>query len=374
MGFWHTGYMEFHEPVGLDDCRFERSPPEFSCAHCNEIYSSIDKLRQHRFESHPLCRPILFLWGRELGAHPVRITRRPTENDVNADDCDQAFLNGQEISIRSIPRELARISSGIYRLVLRRSDVYAEFTLDFRIASEEDLQGIERQFKRMASEKHLDVHAVERFISATSDFEGAIGYCDGICSYLHGVLAREGSPDSSLAHDAYVRKFNKAAEELIAYERPLARTICSLIEFHFNHFDDAARLTDKTRVSRAAAKYARWMRGGMLELKKRPVSNVVHGDIEALVTERKTEQIVMWALRPLDNFFAQVDEIETFLKQDLGKYDGVKVHMLLGETYVKSGDTENVLRHAKALRNLPALEIWAESMILKHSRRQDELF
>ena len=23
MGFWHTGYMEFHEPVGLDGFQFE---------------------------------------------------------------------------------------------------------------------------------------------------------------------------------------------------------------------------------------------------------------------------------------------------------------------------------------------------------------
>lgn len=120
MGFWHTGYMEFHEPVGLEGYLFKPSPREFSCKHCDEVYHSIEELRQHRFESHPLRRPVLFLHGRELGAHPVRITRFLTERDVHTDNCEQAFLNNVEIPVCSVPYKLSGISSGVCKLELRK--------------------------------------------------------------------------------------------------------------------------------------------------------------------------------------------------------------------------------------------------------------
>ena len=62
----------------------------------------------------------------------------------------------------------------------------------------------------------------------------------GICDYLYGVLAKERSHDASLSHEKYANKFNEAVEQLAAYDRPLARIIRSLVEFHFNHFEEAA--------------------------------------------------------------------------------------------------------------------------------------
>ena len=177
MGFWHTGYMEFHEPVGLGGCRSKPSPPSFPCAHCGQIYRSVDELRQHRFENHPLCRPTLFLRGQELGTHPVHVTCNLTKDDVTAEGCDRAFLNGHEISVRALPRKLTEISSDVCRLVLSKSEVSAEFTLDFRIASEEDLIGVETQFERTAIGRRLDIRAVDEFIAATSGFESALGVC-----------------------------------------------------------------------------------------------------------------------------------------------------------------------------------------------------
>ena len=81
MGFWHTGYFEFHELVGLDGT-FKPLPPSFPCVHCGQTYASLHELRNHRFEAHPLHRPVMFLQGRELGTHPVRIARRISPADV----------------------------------------------------------------------------------------------------------------------------------------------------------------------------------------------------------------------------------------------------------------------------------------------------
>ena len=210
-------------------------------------------------ESHPLRRPILFLQGKEFGGQTVRITQAIKANEVIAEGCDRAILNGDEVSVSALPDTLATISSDVCRLVLGRTEVYSEFTLNFRIASDEDLRGIEEQFERTARESHLDTRAIEEFISATSRFGSAIGYCDGICAYLYGVLAKERAPDSSLTYEAYIGKYSKAAEELAAYDRPLAQTIGSLIEFRFNHFEEAAQLAGEARVGHAAARYGKFL-------------------------------------------------------------------------------------------------------------------
>lgn len=372
MGFWHTGYMEFHEPVGLGDSLFKPSPPSFRCKLCDDIYHSINELRQHRFEKHPLQRPILFVYGRELGTHPIRITQHLTEHDVYTDNCDQAFLNGHEISVCTVPLQLSQISSGVYKLVLRKTSVEVEFILDFRIASEDDLKGVETQFETMARGCRLEISVIDEFICATKPFGTAIGYCDGICEYLYGVLAKERAPDATLPYESYVGKFNKAAEALSVYKRPLAQTMCALIAFHYNHFEEAAYLASKARVGCAAKKYATWMQGRMTGIEHKVVSNVVTSHIEALVTDWKTEQIIRWSNRPLDDLTKHVAEMESFLKREIDQKDGVKVHILLGEIYAKSGDFKNALKHAKILRSLPPLEKWTESMIRTYSEEHHE--
>lgn len=371
MGFWHTGYMEFHEPVGVGSFCFEPSPPRFPCKYCDEIYVSIDDLRKHRFERHPLRRPLLFLQGRELGSDPVRITQPLTAAEVTADGCDRAVLNGDAISVRALPRTLLKFSSEVCRLVLSRGEISSEFTLDFRIASERDLRGIEEQFDRTARGRRLDMRATEEFIYATSRFGAAIGYCDGICAYLYGILAKESAPDSSLPYEAYVGKFNKAAEELAAYDRPLARTIGSLIQFHFNHFAEASRLAPQTRVGQVAGRYSAWLRNSAPKIDQTGLREALK-TLETLVTDWKTEQIIRWAVQPLDELSRQVADLESFLNGDITEFDKLKLHVLLAETYASSGDIGSALQHAKTLRNLSAFEKWAESMLRTHSKDDDE--
>lgn len=372
MGFWQTGYLEFHEDSGLGDFSFEPSTPQFTCPHCKEIYTSPDELHKHRIESHPEHRPTLSLRGQEVGTHPIRITQPLTTNDVRADGCDRALLNGCDIPVSTLPHRLTQISSDICRLVLSKENIAEKFTLDFRIASEDDIKGIEERFKKTAQGKRLDGRAVEEFISATSEFGSALGYCNGICEYLYGVLAKEKTPDSSLPYEAYIGKFNKAVEDLTAYEQPLARTICSIIKFHFNHFGEAARLASETRVGQAGARYAAWLQGRNTEIEPGHALNNVISNLDALVTDRETEQIVRWAVLPFDDLSRHVVDMESFLNRDIGEYDKVKLHILLGETYVAVGDVEKALQHAKTLRNRPPFDRWAESKIRMYSEGHNE--
>ena len=71
MGFWHTGYAEFHEPSGLEEYVYSPPPPvRYVCEHCSESFAELEGLRRHRFEQHPVRQPALWLRGRAAGALP----------------------------------------------------------------------------------------------------------------------------------------------------------------------------------------------------------------------------------------------------------------------------------------------------------------
>ena len=363
MGFWHTGYIEFHEPSGLGEFSYRSSSPEFPCAHCGETYGSLDALRKHRFETHPLRRPTMFLKGCELGSQPVHVTSKLSSDDIALDDCDRATINGRQISVSDLPRDLAEMKDGVCRALLSKAGVDAEFVFDFRVASEEDLAGVERELRRTAERRRLDRRAIDEFISATAGFNTAIGYVDGICAYLYGVLAKERAADSSLPYELYSSKFSKAVDELEPYDRPYARTIASLVEFHFNHFVGAARLVPFTRVGRVAATFAGWIGAdGETDLELPPVAETLN-NTDTMFTDWVTEEIFRWAIRPQRDLVGSVVDIEAALHRDIADYDRAKLRVLLTEIYAHSGAIDRAQQYARALRNLRPFEEWAESVI-----------
>jgi len=361
MGFWHTGYLEHHEITGLGDYSPKFSPPTFICRDCGKICLSVDELRKHRFESHPSHRPTFFIRGKEVGADSIRITRPLAEEDINI-DCDRAFVNDKEISINAVCQKIVQTSMDVCRMKLFKGEVSEEFELNFCIASEQDMRGIEMQFKEMIDGRHLNCRSIESFIEATREFSSAVGYCDGICSYLYGVMAKERCSDSSLSHEKYVDKYNEAAKKLTDYERPLAMAIRGIIGFHFNHFRESYILTGKGNIGRAALVYANWM--------KISVPNVDNGydahydEVENAIMDFHTQQIICWILHPSDKIQECVTEIEAFLKHDIEQYDNVKARILLSEIYSSVGDSENCHQHARFLRNIPnPVGEWADAMI-----------
>src|SRR5262245_24018299 len=130
MGFWHTGYIEFHEPVGLGEWR--PTPPVFRCVHCASVFATREALREHRFQAHPLRRPLLFLKGNEVGTQPVRITKRLDQGDIRVELCDRAAINGAPLAPTKVAPTLARVTSDVIRVTLERHGVTAVFELDFR--------------------------------------------------------------------------------------------------------------------------------------------------------------------------------------------------------------------------------------------------
>ncbi len=364
MGVWHTGDNEYlrtniHQVSNIPLIK------EYLCKHCKRVFPSEEELFEHRFESHPTHRPMLFLNGQELGTTRVIVTRSISATDVTLKMCDHAIVNNERMDVKTVPSRLAQVNSDVCRLVLLNNNVQAEFTLDFQIAKFEDLIGIEKQFVRTASGPGLDTRAVEEFISATAVYRSDIGYCDGICAYLYGVLAKERAPDSTLPYDEYTERYNKSAEKLSGYERPLASTICSLIEFHFNHFRNAVHLAKGVRVGQAAARFASLLDGSGTSTdiwKNTPATSNI---LDASVTDWETEQIIRWTIYRIEELPKHISEIRNLLDRVETRYDRVKLHILLAELNDIAGDYDEALHHAKELRNLPGLGGWAASKILK---------
>ena len=90
MGFWQTGYGEFHEEVGLERYEFGTSTPEYPCGACGEIFATADELVAHRLEHHPLHLPGLIVRGAEAGSRPVVITSKLEATDVIVERCERA--------------------------------------------------------------------------------------------------------------------------------------------------------------------------------------------------------------------------------------------------------------------------------------------
>ena len=360
MGFWQTGYMEFHEPVGLDGFEYAPIPPTYPCRHCDRVYATADELRQHRYEAHPLRRPPLYIRSIEVGSEPRRITRPLRAEDVRADGFDVAVVNGRGMPAESLATFLAQVSIDVCRVTLRNADISADFTLDFCIAEEDHLLGVEAEFRSLVGRGRLDTRALEDFISHCRPFTTATRYYDGICSYLYGVLAKEESPDSSLPPGSYTRKFNSAAHELSAYDRPIARQVCALIDFHFNHFSEAMRHAPQSRVARASARFAAPIpRSRLCQL---PASSPVIY-LEQLFTDWTTEQVIRWAIRDAASLVPEIDDMQSCLSRSMQEYDKVKLSFLLAEAHGAAGHVDQASRLARSLRNISEFAPWAESVI-----------
>ena len=369
MGFWHTSYIEFHEEVGLKGYEFETIKREYPCRVCGEIFASADELQTHRFESHSLHPPALIVRGAEAGSRPVVITSRLEATDVVVKRCDRVLINGEETPVKRLGEVLAARSWETCRLILSAGEATSAFTVEFRIASEHDLKHVEDEFARIARRKRLDMRTVDNLIAATRQYSTAEGYSDAICTYLHGVLAKERSAGCPLPYERYGTKYSESVEELNWYDRPLARAIVSVIEFHHNHFSEAALKGRNSRIGFAARKYERWLHARASEATSAPPAQAIGNGLDSWVTDQETEKIVHWAMQPTETLSREADEMEAFLRRDVAEFDRVKVRILLAEMYSALGEASRASEHAKSVGSLRGFEQWARGKILPSSGR-----
>ena len=361
MGFWHTGYMEFHEEVGIRGYEFRPNTREYPCTGCARVFATAEELQKHRLEQHPLHRPALIVRGEEMGSRRMIITSKIEPTDIVLERCERVLVDEKEIPVEKLGEDLAARSWGTCRLVLCGAEAPAEFKVEFRIASEEDLTGVEGEFARVARTKLLDGRTVEDLITATRQFTTAKDYSDAICTYLQGVLVKERT--CSLPYARYNAKYTESVENLNWYDRPLARAIVSVIEFHHNHFDEAALKGQSSRTGEAARKFQRWLHARGEDVTNSEQGSSFGSGLDCWVSDRETEEIVHWTLQPKEGLVHEAERMEAFLGRDVAELDRVKVRILLAEMYWELGERSRASEHAKSVGSR-TFEEWARTRIL----------
>jgi len=365
MGFWHTGYAEFHEVTGLGTGgQVELPQVVFACNQCSQHFMHVEELRRHRFEQHPVRQPALLVKGTAVGSLRFNVFHPLSPADVAAEDSARCMVNGVPVVPGDLGLCLSRMTSECVEIVLENDGAVTRCKLDFRIAVEAHLDGVEAAFMRMAGYRALDMDAVARFIRECEAYPTAMPYCDGICHYLYGVMAKEGSLDSDLLASQYAERFLMASEELAGFDRSLALGIRSLVAFHFNRFADAAILSADRRLRHAASAFSGLLSGGSLDgdaASWDPARDVVG----SLLTDQDTGQILAYATGGVDLLARQSTALVARLRRSSG-YDRLKYLLLASEALAAQDDAVARATARRLVREVATHDDagpWAQGML-----------
>lgn len=365
MGFWHTGYQEFHEPTGFGEWTGPDLTMRFDCERCSASFDSLEALRKHRFEDHPLRQPRAFFRGLELGAQTVRIRSAFSPDDFEFALANEVRVNGRTIPISRVAPHLASLRDEFVNLDLIGTGVTVSHKVDIRIACEEDLKGVEAALLRLAGLRHLTVESIQILIRDCKAFESAKDYVQGLTRYLYGVLAKERAPSSSLQFDDYPSYFNEAEQTLAGFDRPVACLIRALVAFHFNRFADARCLAPTRRLKAAADAFESLLRashggGGAFGA---PFSSKTDSAIDALLTDEQSESILGWLSAGLDGMAEASRNLEAALVHPWAEYDKLKLKLMLAESCLVIDKDLRARQIARELIGLPETETWAKGLL-----------
>lgn len=371
MGFWQTGYYEFHEPIGLGVILPPLIPIKYICKICQDEFDSLDKLRAHRFNRHPFRRPALIIRGREVGSTPLRITEALEAADIeSSSELETLRLNGVNVPTIVEAREiLSEKRNEVVIIELSSQGIPANYKLVFDIASGSDLAGVDACFVEMVRGRQLDRKSIAAFIDKSARNTTAHTYCDGICEYLYGILAKEGTDDFLLPYEIYREKFSRAADILKDYNQPLGRMIGAIVAFHFNQFREAHQLGGLSRIGSVCQIFQEWIEGKSI---KQPseIPNAAILSFDDMLTDWDTEQVIRVCANELEAVGHHLREVKSILDKDISEVDRAKLWILASEICWVQNDYNSSAEYARNLLNNPSFGDWAERSIERAQRKK----
>jgi hypothetical protein len=195
-------------------------------------------------------------------------------------------------------------------------------------------------------------------------------YCDGVCHYLYGVMAKERSPDTGLKQSQYVERYLRSSDELAGFDRPLARSVRALIAFHFNQFDESELLAPNGALRHAAGAFAGLLQGMPWHFDA-AFSAAPGSAVEDLLTDQDTLQILADASHGVVELKARGEELLAHQRRiSAGGYDQLKRTLLASEAMAARGDTASRAEARKLARGLASqndTRSWADAMLKRLS-------
>lgn len=359
MGFWHTGKQEFDEPTGLD-FNFQIAKDEFICEICGKKFKTEKACSDHKFVSHPINKPRLFLFEKEVYNNFI-ITENVNSESINIINANKIFIDGRLADKNSL-LEIFKHNS-VHNIVLTGNEeaIQTKYTIQTQIASDEDILGIEDAFKNTISSRVLNEAAIMNFINIASKFPTAKNYYDGLSEYLIGVLIKDYVHTQGFKFEKYISKFERAAIELSSYNRGLSRIIRGIICFHFNQFINSYKICNNLRIGLAARQYIN------INFDKSEYTS----DFDKLLTDYHTEQIINWSTIPEAEVEKSIDTIIAFSNNSkILVNDKTKLFMLLCKVFFYKKDRRYFSIYFNKIKNVASLKYFCE----KFERRMEGLW
>ena len=355
MGFWHTGYFEFHEP---EQPPLVRAParPSYVCLACGAAFFSGRDLDVHEFIDHVRQRPTLILDGREVGRTRLYVSRKTMAEDWAFRSADSVVLNGESFPPDIAADVLASKKSGFADVVALNGDVRQEFQFEFALADASDLQAIDEALYSLIKENAWGRASIDTFIMRGKRHPSASRYLNGIASYLYGVLAREELADVGGDPEKYEARYDSAVKILGEFDRPPAETICGLVAFHYNQFDRAMAKTTSTRVSDISRRFKLLLQGKAVSTTG--LAGPDHSELDAALSDSTVERVLRLCAIPLDGGAEAIvaDAISDLAAQRPS--DQLKLRVVVAEHYLAAGGHSDARAHADEVRHSSVAENW----------------
>ena len=363
MGFWHTGYMDFHEPTADDDGPFARTPATFTCRTCDAHFATHRDLNVHLFEGHATARPLLILRGRECGRSRLTITTETSPSDWAIRSSDRVTVNNARVAIDAAIQLLSAQRRGVIDIGLHNSGVEQKF--EFALADNDDLEGVDSALQHFIEGGELSRRSIDDFIMRSHHFATAATYRGGIASYLYGVLARERESEAgsiNAGSGAYEAKYDQAVASLGAFDRPPAEAICGIVAFHYNQFRRAMTKTRSRRVAEVALRFESMLNGTSWDTSDLTVSPDT--SLDHMLSDSVIEQVVTWSAIPLDGSATEATELISSIHSQRSS-DAFKLHLIAAEHLRAAGDIDAARHEADQIRHTRAAERWYKNFRLR---------
>jgi hypothetical protein len=298
------------------------------------------------------------LRGRECGRSRLSISATTVASDWVIQEAQSIAINGNVMTTVDATEFLSEQRTGVVDVVLANEDVKREFQFIFTLADKDDLEGVDVALGRLIDSGELSSRSIDDFIMQSKPYPTGAPYLAGLANYLYGVVAREGnheSLDKSCQVD-YQAKYDQAVGALGTFDRAPAEAICGIVAFHYNQFDRALTKTKSQRVADVSARFQAMIKGGTWS--NGDLSLAPHSSLDFTLSDSVIERVLNWSAIPLfDGPDSKTDELIANIDSQR-PYDALKLRLIAAERCLVVADRAAAMRHADALRNSRAADLW----------------
>lgn len=229
-----TAWNRYYE-TGTDIKEAISNPVIYPCRQCSKVFKTIELRDRHELE-HPIKNPQLIIKGKELIGNEYTITNELSSNDIVINYIDHVVINGRKSSLKVLRDILKTEKNNHFEVIYSNKDTPRK-TVNIRIciANKKEINKIDNYFREYFSCDDFTAKEIEKFRSATQDFNSCIDYASGIVDYLHGIMAKDHRAER-IGFEDFSLKFNKATDSLKKYDTNLSIALRSIISFNNNFF------------------------------------------------------------------------------------------------------------------------------------------